>query len=111
GPSRHLRHGLATIAAACAADPEVDARVAGIHLEGPYISSVDGYRGAHPREAVRDPDWDEFRRLQDAGDGRIALITLAPERAGAIEFIRRAVASGVVVALGHTAADGPTLRA
>lgn len=110
-PVEHLRHGLATIAAACDTIPDVNARVVGIHLEGPYISPVEGYRGAHPLDAVHDPDWDEFRRLQDASAGRIALVTLAPERPGALEFIEKAVAAGVVVALGHTAADGPTLHA
>ena len=85
--------------------------VAGIHVEGPYISGLDGYRGAHPKEAVRDPDWREFQALQDAARGRIVLITLAPERPGSLDFIREAAASGLVVALGHTAADGPTLRA
>jgi N-acetylglucosamine-6-phosphate deacetylase len=106
-----LRHGVRTIADACEAFPEVAACVAGIHLEGPYISDRDGYRGAHPREAVRDPDWNEFQALQDAAGGRIVLITLAPERPGSLDFIRKAALSGVVVALGHTAADGPTLRA
>lgn len=106
-----LMHGVRTIAEACEADPIVAARVAGIHVEGPYISEVDGYRGAHPLDAVRDPDWAEFRALQDASGGRIVLITLAPERPGAIDFIEEAVRGGVVVALGHTAADGATLRA
>ncbi len=85
--------------------------VAGLHLEGPYISPRDGYRGAHPLDAVRDPDWDEFAAWQDAAGGRIAMVTLAPERPGAIEFIRKAVAAGLVVALGHTAAEGPILKA
>jgi N-acetylglucosamine-6-phosphate deacetylase len=103
--------GLAAIARACEDDPDVAARVVGIHVEGPYISSLDGYRGAHPLDAVRDPDWDEFQRFQDAAAGRIILMTLAPERPGAIDFIRRAVSSGVKIALGHTTADGNTLRA
>jgi N-acetylglucosamine-6-phosphate deacetylase len=110
-PRADMRHGVRTIAQACAADPVVAARVAGIHLEGPYISEQDGYRGAHPLAAVRDPDWGEFQALQDAAAGRIALVTLAPERPGAIALIEKLVESGVVVALGHTAADGPTLRA
>ena len=110
-PFASLRSGLTAIAAACDQDPRIAARVLGIHLEGPYISSLDGYRGAHPLEAVRDPDWDEFQRLQEAADGRVVLLTLAPERPGAIAFIRKAVASGIVVALGHTAADGTTIRA
>jgi N-acetylglucosamine-6-phosphate deacetylase len=106
-----LRHGVRTIADACEAFPDVASSVAGIHVEGPYISGLDGYRGAHPKEAVRDPDWTEFQALQDAARGRIVLITLAPERPGSLDFIRTATSSGVVVALGHTAADGPTLRA
>jgi N-acetylglucosamine-6-phosphate deacetylase len=110
-PLDHLVHGLRTIAAACAAFPDVAARVVGIHLEGPFLSEREGYRGAHPAEAVRDPDWRVFQELQEASGRRIAIVTLAPERHTAIEFIRMAVKSGVVVALGHTAADGPTIRA
>lgn len=110
-PSEHTRHGVRTIAAACERYRDIAAMVLGIHLEGPHISPLDGYRGAHRIDAVRDPDWDEFRTLQAASGGRINLVTLAPERPGAIEFIRRLTDSGVVVALGHTAADGPTIRA
>ncbi|GAC1463539.1 MAG: N-acetylglucosamine-6-phosphate deacetylase [Isosphaeraceae bacterium] len=110
-PFEAMRHGVATIAAACEADREVASRVIGIHLEGPAISGLDGYRGAHPLDAVRDPDWDEFQRLQEVAGGRIVLVTLAPERVGAIAFIRRVVDTGVTVALGHTAADGATIRA
>src|SRR5262249_47653216 len=93
-----LRHGLSTLHCACEDDSEVAAAVPGIHLEGPYISPEDGPRGAHPRQHVRPPDWDEFRRLQDAAGGRIRLVTLAPEHDGALEFIEWLVASNVVVA-------------
>ncbi len=105
------RHGVATIAAACRAFPDVAAMVLGVHLEGPWISPLDGYRGAHPLDAVRDPDPREFDALQEAAERRIVLVTLAPERPGAIDLIRHLVAQGIVVALGHTAADGPTLSA
>ena len=74
--------------------------VAGIHLEGPFISELRRLPGAHPLDAVRDPDWDVFQELQEASGGRIVLMTLAPERPGSIEFIRQAAAAGVVVALG-----------
>jgi N-acetylglucosamine-6-phosphate deacetylase len=110
-PVPDLMHGLRTIAAACDRFSDIARRVVGIHLEGPFLSEQDGYRGAHPAAAIRDPDWDLFQDFQDASGGRIAMITIAPERAGSIPFIRRAVDSGVVVALGHTAADGPTIRA
>ena len=109
-PVEHMIHGLKTIAAACAAFPDIAARVAGIHLEGPFLSERDGYRGAHPIDAIRDPNWELFQELQAASGQRIVLITLAPERPGGIAFIRQAVASGIVVALGHTAADGATIR-
>jgi N-acetylglucosamine-6-phosphate deacetylase len=110
-PIDHLIHGLRTIAAACDAYSDVAERVAGIHLEGPFISLREGFRGAHAPEWTRDPDWNLFGELQEAAGQRIVLITLAPERTGAIEFIRRATTRGVVVALGHTAADGATIRA
>ncbi len=106
-----LKAGLAAIDAACNQDVDINRRVLGIHLEGPYISHIDGYRGAHPLDAVHDPDWDEFQSLQDAAGGRITLLTLAPERTDALPFIRKVVDSGVTVALGHTAADALTLRA
>lgn len=106
-----LRHGFATLRQACVEDRELDKALPAFHLEGPYISPEDGPRGAHPREFVRKPDWDEFRKLQDAAGGRIRLVTLAPEQPGAIGFIERLVVSGVVVALGHTAATGKDIAA
>jgi N-acetylglucosamine-6-phosphate deacetylase len=105
-----LRHGFATLRRAGEADAEVAAAAPGFHLEGPYISPEDGPRGAHPRAHVRPPDWDEFRRLQDAAGGRIRLVTLAPEHEGGLRFIERLTAAGVVAALGHTAADGGRIR-
>jgi N-acetylglucosamine-6-phosphate deacetylase len=71
------------------------------HLEGPYLSPGEAH-GAHAPALMRSPDWDEFSRLQEAAGGNIAIVTLAPELPGACEFIRRARAAGVVVALGHT---------
>ena len=110
-PVEHLLHGVRTIAAACETFPDVAHRVVGIHLEGPFISEREGYRGAHAAEWIRDPDWSMLQELQEASGGRIVLMTLAPERIGAIEFIRRATAAGVVIALGHTAASDSTIRA
>jgi N-acetylglucosamine-6-phosphate deacetylase len=99
-----LVHGLTTIRQACADEPDLDRALPAIHVEGPYIAAEDGPRGAHPRQHVRPPDWDEFRRLQDAAGGRIRLMTLAPETAGALPFIEKLMRAGVVVAIGHTAA-------
>jgi N-acetylglucosamine-6-phosphate deacetylase len=105
-----LLHGFATLRRACEEDAALARAIPALHLEGPYISPEDGPRGAHPRRHVRPPDWDEFRRFQDAAGGRIRLVTLAPEHEGAVEFIERLTAGGVVVALGHTAAAGPRIR-
>jgi len=80
------------------------AAVAGIHMEGPYLSPEDGPRGAHPRAHVRPATIDDFRRRQEAANGRIVLVTLAPEVDGAIALVEHLVTSGLRVAVGHTAA-------
>lgn len=105
-----LAHGMTVLRQACEADPSLASAIPAIHLEGPYISPEDGPRGAHPRQHVRPPDWDEFRRLQDAAGDRIRLVTLAAEHDGALAFIERLVTSGVVIALGHTAAEPDRIR-
>lgn len=94
---------LARLAEARAQLPEGEA-IEGFHVEGPHISPEDGPRGAHPLAAVRPPDVDEFRRLQDAAQGGIKLVTLSPEWPQAPAFIERLVREGVVVSIGHTKA-------
>ena len=106
-----LKHTLSTIAEACEMLPPCASRIPGIHLEGPYISPEDGPRGAHPLEHVRPPDWDEFKKLQDAAQGRIRLLTLSPEYEGAAEFIEKVVKGDVLVAIGHTAANSEQIEA
>jgi N-acetylglucosamine-6-phosphate deacetylase len=110
GPLEALAHGLATLRGVRDSDADLARAIAGIHVEGPYISPEDGPRGAHPRRHVRPPDWDEFRGLQDVAGGLIRLVTLAPEVPGALPFIERLAATGVVVAIGHTAAGAACLR-
>lgn len=92
-------------------DPLVSTMCKGAHLEGPYISSKDGPRGVHPAQFIRSPQWDEFEKFQEACGGRIKLVTLAPEREGALEFIEKLVSKGVVVAIGHTEASEEILEA
>lgn len=84
--------------------------VLGIHMEGPYISPEDGPRGAHAREYTRAASLDDFKRRQDLADGRIVLVTLAPEVPGAIPLIERLRADGVRVAIGHTGAPPELIR-
>lgn len=83
--------------------------IAGLHMEGPYISPVDGARGAHPREHVTAASIDDFERRQDAANGRIVLVTLAPEVPGALALIEHLSAQGLRVAIGHTMAEPPQI--
>ncbi|GAB2553846.1 N-acetylglucosamine-6-phosphate deacetylase [Gracilibacillus alcaliphilus] len=78
--------------------------IGGFHLEGPYISAEDGPRGAHHKTHIRPPDWQEFSTLQQKAGGRIKLVTLSPEWEEAPRFIEQAKQSGLVAAIGHTAA-------
>ncbi len=105
-----LAHAMRTIAAACTQSSSVAYQVAGIHLEGPYLSTEDGPRGAHPREHCRRPDWDEFQRLQEAAAGRIRILTMSVEFEESLHFIEQVVASGVVVSIGHTSANSEQIR-
>src|ERR1700722_20975479 len=89
---------------------DLECRTPGIHVEGPYFSSEDGPRGAHPLAHIRDPDYEEFQRFQDEAGGRILLFTMAPERPGALKFIDTVTSDGVIVAIGHTGASPETIR-
>ncbi|HPF50782.1 MAG TPA: amidohydrolase family protein [Draconibacterium sp.] len=100
-----IKQGLKTIVQACKFYPEVNSVVAGIHLEGPFLSEEDGSRGAHDRNFVQKPDWNLFQEWQSAAEGKIKIITLSPEWEGAAEFIKKCFESGVIVSIGHTAAS------
>ncbi|MDQ7815555.1 MAG: N-acetylglucosamine-6-phosphate deacetylase [Melioribacteraceae bacterium] len=75
--------------------------VPGFHLEGPYISPIDGFRGAHSANYIRKPDWNEFMEYYIASGEKILTLTVAPEIEGAMEFIKQCSELGIVVALGH----------
>jgi N-acetylglucosamine-6-phosphate deacetylase len=72
----------------------------GIHLEGPFLSHAK--RGVHPPAYLREPDIAVFDRLFEAAEGKIRLLTLAPELPGAVEFAAHATARGVRVSVGHS---------
>ncbi|MER7796292.1 amidohydrolase family protein [Microbacterium sp. NPDC096154] len=84
-----------------------DGALAGLHLEGPFLSA--GRRGAHNPELLRAPEPAAIDALLEAGRGAIRMITLAPELPGALEAVPRLVAAGVSVAIGHTEADADTV--
>src|ERR1051325_3925790 len=72
-----------------------DEAIAGFHMEGPYISPEDGARGAHSRAHVIAASIEDFNRRQEAADGNIRLVTLAPEVPGALSLIERLVKDNV----------------
>jgi N-acetylglucosamine-6-phosphate deacetylase len=83
--------------------------LAGLHLEGPYLSPR--HRGAHDASRLRTPDAGELDRLLAAAGGTVRMVTLAPELPGGLELVRRTVEAGAVAAIGHTDATYDQARA
>ncbi|MBG0859797.1 MAG: N-acetylglucosamine-6-phosphate deacetylase [Bacteroidales bacterium] len=92
-------------------DPSLLGSIPGFHLEGPFISPVDGYRGAHPLTYVRKPDWYEFLELNKASGNNILQVTVAPEVEGALDFITRCIENRIIVALGHHNGNAQIIKA
>ncbi len=110
-PEEKIRHCLAMIAAARRADPLVAHSIAGVHVEGPSLAADDGPRGAHDARYLRDPDLAELDRWQEAAEGLVRIVTLAPERPGTLEYVRGAHARGVRVSIGHCAPTSEQVHA
>ena len=85
--------------------------VPGYHLEGPFLNPAPGYAGCHPARHMRDPDPALLAALAAPLARPILLVTLAPERPGALTLIRALAEQGTLVALGHTAAEAETIAA
>ncbi|GAA5124984.1 N-acetylglucosamine-6-phosphate deacetylase [Alloalcanivorax gelatiniphagus] len=86
-----------------------DGRLAGVHLEGPWLSPQRS--GAHQPGSLTHPEPAAVERLLAAGDGAVRMVTLAPERHGGPDAVRRLAAAGVVAAIGHTDATYDEARA
>lgn len=118
----HRSHGTTTLFASTVARPldqlqdEIHVlrqlvaagELAGIHLEGPFLSA--GKRGAHEEGLLIDPAPDVVDRLLASGGGAVKMVTLAVERDGSEEATRRFTGSGCTVAFGHSSADAATTR-
>ena len=102
---------LETIAEAARTDDLAARMIAGVHVEGPFISATDGPRGAHDGAHVRPADADEIARWQEAAGGLLRIVTLAAESLGAVPAIRAAKDMGLIVALGHSAATPDQIAA
>ena len=113
----HLRHGTTALLATTYSDsvdrlaaaltvlarqPQVEdgAEMVGIHLEGPFLNKK--HRGAQPEAAILEPDLALFERLERAADGRLRLVTLAPEMRGGLELLRKIVGKGIRAGVGHS---------
>lgn len=119
----HRGHGTTSIVASLVTAPlaELEARaallaglaaegvVAGLHLEGPFLSAA--RCGAQDPRHLLAPDVAVFERLHAAAAGYLKVITIAPELPGATEVIKAAVRAGVTVAVGHTDATAEVTAA
>lgn len=90
---------------------ELRTSIAGWHIEGPFLSNKPGFCGAHDPAVMIDPTAQHIGELRDATGSDPVLLTIAPERPGAIEAIKRAVSLGFKISLGHTDASAEVLRA
>ena len=119
----HRRHGTTSLVASLVTAPlaDLEARaamlagladegvIAGVHLEGPFLSPV--RRGAQDPRHMLAPDVAVFERLHAAARGHLRVLTLAPELPGAIPVIEAAARAGVTVAVGHTDATAEVTSA
>jgi N-acetylglucosamine-6-phosphate deacetylase len=90
--------------------PELTAAIAGWHIEGPFLSAEPGFHGAHDPQWMLDPTPAHIKELRAVAGNEPILLTLAPERRGAIDAIKTAVSAGITISLGHTDASAEVLR-
>jgi len=90
-------------------DVSASGPVLGVHLEGPFL--VEAKRGAHSAAALCDPTPDRVTRVLDVAEGALRMLTLAPERAGALDAVARFANAGAMVAAGHSRATLAEVRA
>ena len=95
---KRIAHWIETI-------PEIEKVVAGIHVEGPFLSPRNGFAGAHPKESISLANEDDANQIVEAGNGFVRLMTLAPECDQGAKTTAMLVKKNVVVAAGHTDAS------
>jgi N-acetylglucosamine-6-phosphate deacetylase len=104
-PEDKICHALSVIAEARRNHPRAAACIPFVHVEGPHISPLDGYRGAHPADAVRPPSIAEFERWQQASGGLVGMVTLSPHFGESCAYIAALAKQGIHIAIGHTHAS------
>jgi N-acetylglucosamine-6-phosphate deacetylase len=101
---RHLR-------ALRAQSAELQSAIAGWHLEGPFLSAESPFHGAHDPKLMCDPKPEHIDELRSVIGNDPVLMTVAPERSGALKVIEHAVARGIKISLGHTNTPTDIMRA
>ncbi len=109
-PGERILRNLKIISKAINTSPDIKEAIPGIHIEGPFISPEEGPRGCHDPEFIRNPDFEEFIQWQEAAEGRIVMVTIAPEREDSIDFIKKVTRTGVKIAIGHTGATPEIIK-
>jgi N-acetylglucosamine-6-phosphate deacetylase len=92
-------------------DPLAADVIRGIHVEGPFLNPAPGYAGAHRPQAMRPADLDAMKRLVDAGQGLVRIVTLAPERDAGLNVTRWLAEQKIIVSAGHCDTSFDQLRA
>lgn len=92
---------LRTLVACRRADKLAERLIAGFHIEGPFIDPAAGYRGAHEERYIVPPDMDAMKRILDAGDGLVRVVSLAPESDDGLKLTRMLAGRGLVVSAAH----------
>jgi len=110
-PEDVLAARLAALDRAAAGSRLAALMVPGFHLEGPFLNPGAGYAGCHPAAAMVPPDPAMLARLTAPLARPVLLLTLAPEHDGALALIAWARARGMLVAIGHSAAETVTVAA
>ena len=109
-PQERILKNLETILKAINNSSDIKKAIPGLHIEGPFISPEEGPRGCHDPSFIRNPDFEEFRQWQEAAEGRIVMVTIAPEREDSIDFIKKVTRTGVKIAIGHTGATPEIIK-
>lgn len=108
-PVEVYEHNL-PIMAAVLESVEFRGRLLGIHIEGPFISSVEGARGAHHAEWTAKPDLAYLDKMIAWAQGKVRLLTISAELEGAETLARHATSRGITVSLGHQMATDEDLH-
>lgn len=107
--SSEVEAALEVIAESIAADSKEGAEVLGIHLEGPFVNISNA--GAQPKEHIKGSDVELFKKFQDAAQGHIKIVTIAPECDEDLQLVKHLNETSVIPSIGHSNANGTIARA